>query len=460
MSDIDLDSLVGLCKRRGFIYQSSEIYGGLAAVYDYGPYGVELANNIKQLWWKDLVYGHDNIVGLDSAIFMHPKVWRASGHIANFSDPLVECRHCHSRFRADELLAQAGVKANETMSENEFNQLFDDYRHLVVCPDCGQQNFTAVRRFNLLVESNLGDFTGSGAEPVYLRGETCQGIYVNYKNIMDSTRLQLPFGIAQIGKAFRNEITARQFIFRTREFEQMELQYFVKPTEDLEEFNQWKEQRWNYYINNLGISTNNLQWHKHEKLAFYAKAAFDIEYKFPFGFQEIEGIHARGDYDLSQHQKYSGVKLDYYDPISHETFIPHIVEASSGVGRVFLMLLAEAYGEENLPDGSKRIVLHLKPALAPIKVAVFPLLRNRPELVAKAREIFDQLKVHWRCEFDDNGNIGKRYRRQDEIGTPYSVTIDFDTLANNVVTVRDRDSMKQESINVNELIAYLSSKLN
>jgi glycyl-tRNA synthetase len=460
MSDIDLDSLVGLCKRRGFIYQSSEIYGGLAAVYDYGPYGVELANNIKQLWWKDLVYGHDNIVGLDSAIFMHPKVWRASGHIANFSDPLVECRHCHSRFRADELLAQAGVKANETMSENEFNQLFDDYRHLVVCPDCGQQNFTAVRRFNLLVESNLGDFTGSGAEPVYLRGETCQGIYVNYKNIMDSTRLQLPFGIAQIGKAFRNEITARQFIFRTREFEQMELQYFVKPTEDLEEFNQWKEQRWNYYINNLGISTNNLQWHKHEKLAFYAKAAFDIEYKFPFGFQEIEGIHARGDYDLSQHQKYSGVKLDYYDPISHETFIPHIVEASSGVGRVFLMLLAEAYGEENLPDGSKRIVLHLKPALAPIKVAVFPLLRNRPELVAKAREIFDQLKVHWRCEFDDNGNIGKRYRRQDEIGTPYSITIDFDTLANNVVTVRDRDSMKQESINVNELIAYLSSKLN
>ena len=460
MSDIDLDSLVGLCKRRGFIYQSSEIYGGLAAVYDYGPYGVELANNIKQLWWKDLVYGHDNIVGLDSAIFMHPKVWRASGHIANFSDPLVECRHCHSRFRADELLAQAGVKANETMSENEFNQLFDDYRHLVVCPDCGQQNFTAVRRFNLLVESNLGDFTGSGAEPVYLRGETCQGIYVNYKNIMDSTRLQLPFGIAQIGKAFRNEITARQFIFRTREFEQMELQYFVKPTEDLEEFNQWKEQRWNYYINNLGISTNNLQWHKHEKLAFYAKAAFDIEYKFPFGFQEIEGIHARGDYDLSQHQKYSGVKLDYYDPISHETFIPHIVEASSGVGRVFLMLLAEAYGEENLPDGSKRIVLHLKPALAPIKVAVFPLLRNRPELVAKAREIFDQLKVHWRCEFDDNGNIGKRYRRQDEIGTPYSVTIDFDTLANNIVTVRDRDSMKQESINVNELIAYLSSKLN
>ena len=460
MSDIDLDSLVGLCKRRGFIYQSSEIYGGLAAVYDYGPYGVELANNIKQLWWKDLVYGHDNIVGLDSAIFMHPKVWRASGHIANFSDPLVECRHCHSRFRADELLAQAGVKANETMSENEFNQLFDDYRHLVVCPDCGQQNFTAVRRFNLLVESNLGDFTGSGAEPVYLRGETCQGIYVNYKNIMDSTRLQLPFGIAQIGKAFRNEITARQFIFRTREFEQMELQYFVKPTEDLEEFNQWKEQRWNYYINNLGISTNNLQWHKHEKLAFYAKAAFDIEYKFPFGFQEIEGIHARGDYDLSQHQKYSGVKLDYYDPISHETFIPHIVEASSGVGRVFLMLLTEAYGEEDLPDGSKRIVLHLKPALAPIKVAVFPLLRNRPELVAKAREIFDQLKVHWRCEFDDNGNIGKRYRRQDEIGTPYSITIDFDTLANNVVTVRDRDSMKQESINVNELIAYLSSKLN
>ncbi len=460
MSEINLDSLVSLCKRRGFIYQSSEIYGGLAAIYDYGPYGVELANNIKQLWWKDLVYQYDNIVGLDSAIFMHPKVWQASGHIANFSDPLVECRHCHSRLRADELLAQVGVKADETMSEASINQLFDDYRHLIVCPDCGQQDFTAVRRFNLLIQSNLGDFTGSRSEPVYLRGETCQGIYVNYKNIMDSTRLQLPFGIAQIGKAFRNEITARQFIFRTREFEQMELQYFIRPTEDLEEFNRWQERRWNYYVHNLGINPSNLQWHEHEKLAFYAKAAVDIEYKFPFGFQEIEGIHARGNYDLSQHQKFSGVKLDYYDPVADETFIPHIVEASSGVGRVFLMLLAEAYCEEVLPDGGTRTVLRLKPAVAPIKIAVFPLLRNRPELVAKAKTIFDQLKMQWRCEFDDNGNIGKRYRRQDEIGTPYSITVDFDTLDKNLVTVRDRDSMKQESINVNELVAYLSSKLN
>ncbi len=460
MSEINLDSLVSLCKRRGFIYQSSEIYGGLAAIYDYGPYGVELANNIKQLWWKDLVYQYDNIVGLDSAIFMHPKVWQASGHIANFSDPLVECRHCHSRLRADELLAQIGVEADETMPEDTINKIFDDYRHLIFCPDCGQQDFTAVRRFNLLIQSNLGDFIGSRSEPVYLRGETCQGIYVNYKNIMDSTRLQLPFGIAQIGKAFRNEITARQFIFRTREFEQMELQYFIRPTEDFEEFNKWKERRWNYYIHNLGINPDNLRWHEHEKLAFYAKAAFDIEYKFPFGFQEIEGIHARGDYDLKQHQKFSDVKLDYYDPVADETFIPHIVEASSGVGRVFLMLLAEAYYEENLPDGSKRIVLRLKPAVAPIKIAVFPLLRNRPELVVKAKTIFDQLKLQWRCEFDDNGNIGKRYRRQDEIGTPYSITVDFDTLDKNLVTVRDRDSMKQESINVDELIAYLSSKLN
>jgi glycyl-tRNA synthetase len=459
MSEVTLESLVGFCKRRGFVYPSSEIYGGLAAVYDYGPYGVELINNIKQTWWRELVYRYDNISGLDSAIFMNPRVWQASGHVAGFSDPLTECRDCHARLRVDHLLEKVGAEASETMSEAEINQLFDDYRHLVVCPECGHQDFTQVRKFNLLVQSNLGNFTGNGSDPVYLRGETCQGIYVNYKNIMDSTRLKLPFGIAQIGKAFRNEITARQFIFRTREFEQMELQYFIRPTDDLADFNLWKQRRWDYYVDILGIDPANLRWHEHEKLVFYAKAAFDIEYKFPFGFQEIEGVHARGDYDLTQHQRFSGQELDYYDQAADQKFIPHIVESSSGVGRVSLMLLSEAYHEEELGEGDKRVVLRLKPALAPVKVAVFPLLRNKPELVKVAQEVFDQVKMRWRCEFDDNGNVGKRYRRQDEIGTPYCLTIDFDTLEKGTVTVRDRDTMEQTTVQLSELVSYLSSKL-
>ncbi|HOF79681.1 MAG TPA: glycine--tRNA ligase [bacterium] len=459
MSEVTLESLVSFCKRRGFVYPSSEIYGGLAAVYDYGPYGVELINNIKQIWWRELVYRYDNISGLDSAIFMNPRVWQASGHVAGFSDPLTECRYCHTRLRVDHLLEGVGAEASDTMSETEINQLFDDYRHLVVCPECGHRDFTQVRHFNLLVHSNLGNFTGNDSNPVYLRGETCQGIYVNYKNILDSTRLRLPFGIAQIGKAFRNEITARQFIFRTREFEQMELQYFVRPTNDLVDFNLWKQRRWDYYINILGIDPANLRWHEHEKLAFYAKAACDIEYNFPFGFQEIEGIHARGDYDLTQHQKFSGQELDYYDQAVDQKFIPHIIESSSGVGRVFLMLLNEAYHEEELGENDKRVVLKLKPALAPVKVAVFPLLRNKPELIKAAQEVFDQVKMRWRCEFDDNGNVGKRYRRQDEIGTPYCLTVDFDTLEKGTVTVRDRDTMKQTTVQLNELVSYLSSKL-
>lgn len=459
MSEVTLESLVGFCKRRGFVYPSSEIYGGLAAVYDYGPYGVELINNIKQTWWRELVYRYDNISGLDSAIFMNSRVWQASGHVAGFSDPLTECRDCHARLRVDHLLEKVGAEASETMSEAEINQLFDDYRHLVVCPECGHQDFTQVRKFNLLVQSNLGNFTGNGSDPVYLRGETCQGIYVNYKNIMDSTRLKLPFGIAQVGKAFRNEITARQFIFRTREFEQMELQYFIRPTDDLADFNLWKQRRWDYYVDILGIDPANLRWHEHEKLVFYAKAAFDIEYKFPFGFQEIEGVHARGDYDLTQHQRFSGQELDYYDQAADQKFIPHIVESSSGVGRVFLMLLSEAYHEEEFGEGDKRVVLRLKPALAPVKVAVFPLLRNKPELVKVAQEVFDQVKMRWRCEFDDNGNVGKRYRRQDEIGTPYCLTIDFDTLEKGTVTVRDRDTMEQTTVQLSELVSYLSSKL-
>ncbi len=459
MSEVTLENIVSLCKRRGFVYPSSEIYGGLAAVYDYGPYGVELINNIKQTWWREMVYRYDNISGLDSAIFMSPKIWQASGHVSGFSDPLTECRQCHARLRVDHLLEKAGIEADEKMSENEINQLFDDYRHVIKCPECGQQDFTAVRKFNLLVQSNLGDFTGNGNDPVYLRGETCQGIYVNYKNIMDSTRLKIPFGIAQIGKAFRNEITARQFIFRTREFEQMEMQYFIEPTDSLEDFNLWKQRRWDYYVNVLGINPDNLQWHEHERLVFYAKAAFDIEYRFSFGFQEIEGIHARGNYDLTQHQQASGQELNYFDQVNNQKYIPHIVESSSGVGRVFLMLLNEAYSEEEVGEGDKRIVLKFKPSLAPVKVAVFPLLRNKPELMAKAQEVFDQLKMRWRAEFDDSGNVGKRYRRQDEIGTPYCVTVDFDTLEKGTVTVRDRDTMEQTVVKLEELTTYLSSKL-
>ncbi len=457
-TDNPMDKIISLCKRRGFVFPSSEIYDGFAAVYDFGPYGVELANNIKKEWWKAMTQLRDDIVGLDSAIFMSPKIWEASGHVKGFSDPLTECRKCHARLRLDTLLEEAGIFADEKMTEEEINRIFDENRGKIKCPVCGASDFTPGRKFNLLVQSNLGNFTGDWTkEPTYLRGETCQGIYVNYKNVLDSTRVKIPFGIAQIGKAFRNEITARQFIFRTREFEQMEMQYFVKPGEDMKYYDQWKETRWQFYLN-LGINPENLKWHKHENLVFYAKEAYDIEYRFPFGFKELEGIHARGDYDLTQHSKYSGQDLNYLDPATNEKYTPHIVETSAGVGRTFLALLTEAYQEEEL-EGETRIVLKLAPKLAPIKIAIFPLLKNKPELVAKAREVFDKLKQDWRCEFDDNGNIGKRYRRQDEIGTPYCLTIDFDTLENSEVTVRDRDTMKQERISISDLEKFFRSRL-
>lgn len=457
-TDNSMDKIISLCKRRGFVFPSSEIYDGFAAVYDFGPYGVELANNIKKEWWKAMTQLRDDIVGLDSAIFMSPKIWEASGHVKGFSDPLTECRKCHARLRLDTLLEEAGIFADEKMTEEEINRIFDENRSKIKCPVCGTSDFTPGRKFNLLVQSNLGNFTGDWTkEPTYLRGETCQGIYVNYKNVLDSTRVKIPFGIAQIGKAFRNEITARQFIFRTREFEQMEMQYFVKPGDDMKYYDEWKETRWQFYLN-LGINPANLKWHKHENLVFYAKEAYDIEYRFPFGFKELEGIHARGDYDLTQHSKYSGKDLNYLDPATNEKYTPHIVETSAGVGRTFLALLTEAYQEEAL-EGETRIVLKLAPKLAPIKIAIFPLLKNKPELVAKAREVFDKLKQDWRCEFDDNGNIGKRYRRQDEIGTPYCLTIDFDTLENSEVTVRDRDTMKQERINISDLEKFFRSHL-
>jgi len=457
-SDNSMDKIVSLCKRRGFVFPSSEIYDGFTAVYDFGPYGVELANNIKKEWWKAMTQLRDDIVGLDSAIFMSPKIWEASGHVKGFSDPLTECKKCHARLRLDAILEEAGIFADEKMTEEEINKIFVANKDKIKCPTCGASDFTPGKKFNLLVQSNLGNFTSDWTkDPTYLRGETCQGIYVNFKNVLDSTRVKIPFGIAQIGKAFRNEITARQFIFRTREFEQMEMQYFVKPGDDLKYYEEWKEVRWQFYLD-LGIKPENLKWHKHENLVFYAKEAYDIEYKYPFGFKELEGVHARGNYDLAQHSKFSGADLNYLDPATNEKFMPHVVETSAGVGRTLLAVLVEAYQEEKL-EGATRLVLKLAPRLAPVKIAIFPLLKNKPELVAKAHGIYDRLKLDWRCEFDDNGNIGKRYRRQDEIGTPYCLTVDFDSLENEEVTVRDRDTMKQERIKIAELPEFFRAKI-
>jgi glycyl-tRNA synthetase len=451
--------VVNLCKRRGFVFPSSEIYGGFAAVYDYGPYGVQLANNIKSEWWKTMVQLRDDIVGLDSAIFMNPRIWEASGHVSGFSDPLSECKECHSRLRVDHLLTNIGISADEKMSEAEINSLFRENIHLIECPSCGKSNFSEAKNFNLLVKSNLGNFTGdANKEPAYLRGETCQGIYVNYRNVMASNRVKLPFGIAQIGKAFRNEITARQFIFRTREFEQMEMQYFTHPENEMEEYEKLRQARWQYY-QNLGFNETNLRWHKHEKLVFYAKEAYDIEYNFPFGFDELEGVHARGDYDLTQHSKFSGTDLTYFDQQTSKHFLPHIIESSVGVGRTFLAMLCEAYCEEKIGE-ENRIVLKFPAKIAPIKVATFPLLKNRPELVEIARKIHNGLRTKYMCEFDDSGNIGKRYRRQDEIGTPYCITVDYTTLKDGMITIRERDTMCQERINLDQIDIYLATRLN
>lgn len=457
-----MEKIVSLAKRRGFVFPGSEIYGGFVGSYDYGPYGVELANNIKAIWWQSVVNEEPNVVGLDSAIVTHPKVWEASGHVGGFSDPLVECKECNTRSRADHLLEDIDVFADEKMTVDEINQVFDEHRSTLKCPKCGQQNFGPVSQFNLLVQTNLGNFRDDWTDnPAYLRGETCQGIYINYKNVLDTTRVKIPFGIAQVGKAFRNEIAPRQYIFRKREFEQMEMQMFVAPEAEMDTYETWKEKRMQYY-RDLGIKPEHLQWHEHENLVFYAKAAVDIEYKFPFGFKELEGIHARGDYDLTQHQEHSGVSMEYLDPYTNEKYIPHVVEASVGVDRTFLAILTEFYDEDEL-NGETRTVLRLPKKLAPIKVAVFPLLRNKPQLIEKAQEVFALLSKHMRTEYDDNGNVGKRYRRQDEIGTPHCVTIDFDTLGEetpehkDTVTVRDRDTGEQQRVAIAELVDFLQA---
>jgi len=449
-----MEKIVSLAKRRGFIFQGSEIYGGLAGVYDYGPHGVELLNNIKRSWWHDNVSAKENFYGLDSAIFKDPRVWDASGHTSGFSDPMAECKTCNTRLRVDKELERVGVAADEKMSEKEIQELFDAHKDDIRCIKCGGHDFTPVRAFNLLVKSNLGDFTSKGEDPVYLPGEASQGIYLSYKNIVDSMHPKIPFGIAQIGKAFRNEISPRNFLFRTREFEQADTQFFVRPNENKEAFDRIKQERFDWYLS-LGIREDKLRWKQHENLVFYASDAWDIEYEFPtYGFDEIEGIHDRTNYDLTQHMEHSGVDLNYTDPNTGEKFIPWILETSMGVGRAFLAVLADAYTEDDLGDG--RVFLKLKPELAPVKVAVFPLMKNRPELVSKAREVYDELKQTIpQIMFDDNGNVGKRYRRQDEIGTPYCVTIDFDTLEDNTVTLRDRDTGEQKRVALNALVEAL-----
>ncbi|MDR0956986.1 MAG: glycine--tRNA ligase [Candidatus Nomurabacteria bacterium] len=450
-----MDEIIAFCKRRGFVYQGSEIYGGMAGLYDFGPYGVQLLNNIKTEWRRANVQMKQNYVEIDSAIFKMPETWVASGHVGGFADPLSECKKCHTRIRVDKELGKIGVEADEKMSEKELQEIFDVNKANIKCPHCGAKDWTEPKMFNLLVKSNLGDFTGKGETPVYLPGEACQGIYLNYKNIVDTTRVKVPFGVAQIGKAFRNEISPRNFLFRCREFEQADTQYFVRPHENEEAYQKIKQERFDWYVN-LGVKAENLRFKQHEHLVFYANDAWDIEYNFPsYGFDEVEGIHDRTDYDLTQHMKFSGVDLNYTDPTTGEKYIPWILETSVGMGRMFLTFLSDAYTVEKVGD-NERVVLKLDKRLAPIKAAVFPLLKNKPELVEKAREIYAKLSETMMCEFDDNGNIGKRYRRQDEIGTPACVVVDFDTLDENspnfgTVAVRDRDTMEQTRVKTEDL---------
>jgi glycyl-tRNA synthetase len=450
MSETKMDDIVSLCKRRGFVFQASEIYGGLAGFWDYGPLGVELVNNIKQLWWQAMVKESDNIFGVDGAIIQNPKLWEASGHIAGFTDPLVDCKNCGGRHRADHL---AGTDSTDL---NELKELLKDK----ACPTCGKKTLTEPRYYNMMMKTWVGPIEDDSSV-AYLRPETAGSIFTNYENVRETMRAKLPFGIAQIGKAFRNEISPRDFIFRVRELEQMEMQYFIKPDMQDEVYEQWRDFAWKFLTGRLGIAEENLQWHEHDEneRAHYAAAAHDIYFKYPQGFKELWGTHNRTDFDLGNHMRVSGKDLQYFDEETKERFTPYIVESSVGVGRMFLAVLTNAYHEEEI-NGETRVVLKLAPHLAPYRVAVSPLLKNKPELVAKAREVYDMLKKNplasgGNVMWDDNGNIGKRYRRQDEIGTPYCVTIDFQTLEDNTVTVRNRDTTDQERIKVTEISKFI-----
>ena len=494
--------LVAHCKEYGFVFPSSEIYDGLGAVYDYGQNGVELKNNIKKYWWDSMVLLHENVVGIDAAIFMHPTTWKASGHVDAFNDPLIDNKDSKKRYRADVLIedllakyddkinkevekaakkfgdtfdAEMFKKTNPRVMENqakrdeiharfvkalndsnlvELKQIIEDYE--VVCPISGTKNWTDVRQFNLMFSTEMGS-TADGASKIYLRPETAQGIFVNYLNVQKTGRMKIPFGIAQIGKAFRNEIVARQFIFRMREFEQMEMQFFVKPGTELEWFNKWKEIRMKWH-KALGFGDQKYRFHDHDKLAHYANAATDIEFEMPFGFKEVEGIHSRTDFDLSSHEKYSGKNIKYFDPEINQSYTPFVVETSIGVDRMFLSIMSSAYCEETLEGGDIRIVLKFPPVLAPVKACILPLVK-KDGLPEKAREIMNDLKFDFKCAYDEKDTIGKRYRRQDAVGTPFCITVDHDTLKDNCVTIRHRDTMQQERVAIADLNKIISDEV-
>lgn len=500
--DTALKDLIAHCKEYGFIFPSSEIYDGLAAVYDYGQLGVELKNNIRNYWWNAMTRLHQNIVGIDAAIFMHPLTWKASGHVDAFSDPLIDNKDSKKRYRADVLIEEQIEKYNEKIkkeverAQKRFGESFDrelfistnarmqeiagkrdtlhkryvkameennleELRQIIldeeiVCPISGTRNWTEVRYFNLMFETKLGSVADE-ASLIYLRPETAQGIFVNFLNVYKTGRMKVPFGIAQTGKAFRNEIVARQFIFRMREFEQMEMQFFVKPGTEMDWYHYWKEERMKWHLS-LGIPAEYYRFHDHDKLAHYANAACDIQFNFPFGFKELEGIHSRTDFDLSNHEKYSGKKIQYFDPETNESYIPYVIETSIGLDRSFLAIMSYALREETLADGSTRINLKLPYILAPIKVAVLPLVK-KDGLPEKAKEVLEMLKWDFMCAYDDKDSIGRRYRRQDAIGTPYCVTIDHQTLDDNTVTLRDRDSLEQIRLPIQDVHAFASDKL-
>jgi glycyl-tRNA synthetase len=469
-----LDDIVSLSKSRGFIFQSSEVYGGLAAVYDYGPLGVELKRNIQSTWWKAMTQAHDNIVGIDAAIFMHPKVWEASGHVEGFNDPMIDDKQSKKRYRADMLIEQHILKLRDKGNNEKADELqqqldttgtrkglCEDLYEIIMqeeikSPDSGAFDWTEVRQFNLMFKTHYGATSKDDDDVIYLRPETAQGIFVNYKNVLDTARVQVPFGIAQVGKAFRNEVVARQFVFRMREFEQMEMQYFVEPGMDEENYDAWLSKRLEWH-KNIGIREENLRVapHPDDKLAHYARAAADIQFKFPIGWQEVEGIHNRTDFDLSRHQEYSGKKMEYFDQKEQKRYIPYVIETSIGLDRCTLMVLCDAYREEEV-DGDTRIVLKMHPKLAPTKVGIFPLIK-KPELQELAHKIEADLQEDYTVLYDESGSIGKRYRRQDEAGTPFCITVDFDGLEDNTVTIRYRDDMRQERVSVDKLDSVIRS---
>ncbi len=457
-----LNDIVSLCKRRGFVYPTSEIYGGLISSYDYGPLGAELLRNIKNLWWQKMISEREDMVGIDSQIILSPKVWEASGHVANFNEPLVEDLKTHKRYRLDHLVEnwlkdQTDEKFKNVVVEDfNFDQLVEFVKeNKIKSPD--KNEITEPKRFNSLFESKIGVLDETSSK-VYLRGETAQGIFTNFKNILDSTRVRLPFGVGQVGKSFRNEITTGQFVFRTLEFEQGEIEYFFNPNNSNWEelFEGWKNSMWNFVTKELGIKEENLRWRRHtdKERSHYSKDTYDLDFKFPFGFKELWGIAYRTDYDLKAQMDYSGADLKYRDPDTNEVFVPHVIEPAVGINRLFFMVLCDAYTVEQ-----GRTYLNLSAKLAPYKVAVFPLVRNKPEIMSKAREVFDTVKTNYHSYFDDRGNIGKRYMYQDEIGTPFCVTIDYETLENGTVTVRDRDSTVQERVKIEELNNWIEEKI-